>query len=369
MLGRILSLILKELQVSWRDKKSRVVLIAPTIMETIIFSFAATMEVTNVSVAVLNQDHGHESCELVQRLRASSTFSQFSYLDGVQEIAPILDAQEVLLVVHIPADFSRNVQRGEPGPVQVVLDGRRTNAAQIVLGYVNQIVEGYARELNRSVQTFQTQPVIVARSWFNPNKDYRWFTVLCLVGTITTLEALILTGLSVARERELGTFEQLLVSPLQPLEIMVGKTVPPMLIGVAQGTFVLIIAVTVFGVPFHGAPWLLYLGMGANLLAVVGVGLFISSLAATQQQALLGVFFVMVPIILLSGFATPRENMPDWLHSINVANPLGYFLVIVNGVVLKDMPFTAVCGRLWPLAIIGCVTLNLAAWLFRRRLA
>jgi ABC-2 type transport system permease protein len=251
----------------------------------------------------------------------------------------------------------------------VILDGRRTNSAQIVLGYVNQIVDGYVRELNLSAQAPQAQPVIVARSWFNPNKDYRWFTVLCLVGTITTLEALILTGLSVARERELGTFEQLLVSPLQPLEIMVGKTIPPMMIGVAQGTFVLIIAVTVFHVPVHGALWLLYLGMGANLLAVVGVGLFISSLAATQQQALLGVFFVMVPIILLSGFATPRENMPDWLQSINVANPLGYFLVIVNGVVLKDMPLPAVCERLWPLAIIGCITLTLAAWLFRRRLA
>ncbi len=369
MLGRIRSLILKELQVSWRDKKSRVVLIAPTIMETVIFAFAATMEVTNVSVAVLNQDNGHESYELVQRLRAASAFSDIEYLAGVPEIAPILDAQEVLLVVHIPVDFSRHVQRGEPGHVQVILDGRRTNAAQIVLGYVYQIVGSYARELDIPARTSQPQPVIVARSWFNPNKDYRWFTVLCLVGTITTLEALILTGLSVARERELGTFEQLLVSPLQPVEIMVGKTVPPMLIGVAQGTFVLLIAVTVFRVPFHGAPWLLYLGMGANLLAVVGVGLFISSLAATQQQALLGVFFVMVPIILLSGFATPRENMPDWLQSINVANPLGYFLVIVNGVVLKNMPFPAVCGRLWPLAIIGCITLTLAVWLFRRRLA
>ncbi|MCY2990163.1 MAG: ABC transporter permease [Planctomycetota bacterium] len=369
MLGRILALILKELQVSWRDKKSRVVLIAPTIMETIIFSFAATMEVTNVSVAVLNQDNGHESYQLVQRLRASSTLSHFSYLDGVQQIAPILDAQEALLVVHIPVDFSRSIRRGESGCVQVILDGRRTNAAQIVLGYVNQIVDGYARELGISTRASQAQPVIVARSWFNPNKDYRWFTVLCLVGTITTLEALILTGLSVARERELGTFEQLLVSPLQPLEIMVGKTVPPMMIGVAQGTFVLVLAVTVFHVPFHGTPWLLYLGMGANLLAVVGVGLFISSLAATQQQALLGVFFVMVPIILLSGFATPRENMPDWLQSINVSNPLAYFLVIVNGVVLKDMPFPAVCERLWPLAIIACLTLTLAAWLFRRRLA
>ena len=368
MFGRILSLILKELHVCWRDRKSRVVLIAPTIMETIIFSFAATMEVNNVSLAILNQDRGRESYELVQRLSASSTFSHLVYLDGVQEIAPTLDREESLLVVHIPVDFSRRLQRGEASQIQVLLDGRRTNAAQIVLGYVTQIAEGYARELAETMEPRRPRPVVVARSWFNPNKNYRWFTVLCLVGTITTLEALILTGLSVARERELGTFEQLLVSPLQPAEIMVGKTVPPMLIGVAQGSFVLLIAVAIFHVPVHGALWLLYLGMAANLLAVVGIGLFISSLAATQQQALLGVFFVLVPIILLSGFATPRENMPTWLQYVNSANPLGYFLVIVNGVVLKDMSFPAVLERLWPLAVLGCVTLTMAAWLFRRRL-
>ena len=243
-----ISLILKELHVCWRDRKSRVVLIAPTIMETIIFSFAATMEVNNVSLAILNQDRGRESYELVQRCSASSTFSHLVYLDGVQEIVPTLDREESLLVVHIPVDFSRRLQRGEASQIQVLLDGRRTNAAQIVLGYVTQIAEGYARELAETMEPRRPRPVVVARSWFNPNKNYRWFTVLCLVGTITTLEALILTGLSVARERELGTFEQLLVSPLQPAEIMVGKTVPPMLIGVQLFLIRTPIAVT-FHVP------------------------------------------------------------------------------------------------------------------------
>ncbi len=175
------------------------------------------------------------------------------------------------------------------------------------------------------------------------------------------------TALSVARERELGTFEQLLVSPLSPAEIVVGKTIPAMLIGLGEGTLVLAVATLFFHVPLTGSLWLLYAGMTAYLLAVVGIGLFISSLALTQQQAILGTFAFMVPMVLLSGFASPIENMPDWLQTATLANPLRHFIVIVKGVFLKAMPARDVLQNLWPLTVLAFLTFSAATWLFRRR--
>ena len=208
---------------------------------------------------------------------------------------------------------------------------------------------------------------MVARVWFNPDQDALWSTVPSLLAILVALEGLMVTALSVARERELGTFEQLLVSPLSPAEIVIGKTIPAMLIGLGEGTLVLAVATLYFRVPLTGSLWLLYAGMTAYLLAVVGVGLFISSLALTQQQAILGTFAFMVPMVLLSGFASPIENMPDWLQTATLANPLRHFIVIVKGVFLKAMPARDVLHNLWPLTILALLTFSAATWLFRRR--
>ncbi|HBF34045.1 TPA: hypothetical protein DDW35_05730 [Candidatus Sumerlaeota bacterium] len=369
MLRRIFSLILKEARMIWRDKKSRMVLIVPPILQTIIFSFAVTLDVKNVSIAVLNQDSGREGYELVERFRGSGTFTHVLYLQGVQEIQPTIDSQKSLLVLHIPSDFSRQVEDGASGQVQLILDARRTNAAQICLGYANRIVSTFNQEIETQRNIPHQRAALVTRTWFNPNKTFPWFSLPSLVAVLTAIEALLLTGLSVARERELGTFDQLLVSPLQPFEILVGKSVPPMIAGIGEGTFIITVAVFVFGVPFQGSLALLYGAMCVYLLAVVGVGLFISSLVATQQQALLGVFMCMIPLVQLSGFATPVENMPDWLQVLNHANPMAYFMTISKGIFLKDMSVGAVMSNTWPMAIIACVTLTAAAWLFRKRLA
>jgi len=369
MLHRILSLIVKESQTIWRDKKSRMVLIVPPIVQTLVFAFAATLDVKNVSLAILNQDRGRQSYELVERFRGSSTFTQISYLDGVEQIRPTIDAQKSLLVLHIPADFSRKIEAGLTGKIQLILDARRTNAAQICLGYATKIIESFNQELVARNAAPQEQAVVMARTWFNPNKEFVWFTLPSLMAVLTAIETLLLTGLSVARERELGTFDQLLVSPMQPLEILVGKSVPPMIASTLAGTFILLVAVFVFGVPFQGSLPLLYLAMFVYLLALVGVGLFLSSLVATQQQALLGVFVCTIPLVQLSGFATPVENMPHWLQIANLANPVAYFMVISKGVFLKNMTCVSVLSNTWPMAIIAVITLSAAAWLFRRRLA
>lgn len=345
------------------------VLIMPPIMQTMIFTFAVTLDVKNVSLAILNQDRGRQSYEVVERFRGSGTFTRITYLEGVEQIAPTIDTQKSLLVLHIPSDFSRRIEAGSTGEIQLILDARRTNAAQICLGYATKIVNTLNQELMARNATPKEQAVVVARTWFNANKEFVWCTLPSLIAVLTAIETLLLTGLSVARERELGTFDQLLVSPMQPLEILIGKSVPAMIAGTLEGTFILALAVLVFGVPFQGSLPLLYLAMFVYLLAVVGVGLFISSLVATQQQALLGVFVCTIPLIQLSGFATPVENMPEWLQTANMANPVAYFLVIAKGIFLKDMPLASVLSNVWPMAVIAVATLSAAGWLFRRRLA
>jgi ABC-2 type transport system permease protein len=365
---RLAALVVKELLAILRDPRGRAVLIVPPILQLLVFAFAATLEVKNVALGLLDQDRGPWASELVSRLEGSETFSEIHRIASVGEIRDLVDNQVAIAAVHIPQRFSRDIAAGWPAEVQVILDGRRSNAAQIVQGYIARTVQG----LNADIAVARNSPgppsALVVRSWFNPNLDYQWFTVPSLIGTIGLLLGISVTALSVARERELGTFDQLLVSPLTPAEILVGKTVPSLLIGLFHGTLFLLIATLAFGIPYTGSVLLLYGSLAIYLVSVIGIGLFISTLAQTQQQAFLGAFVFAAPAILLSGFATPVENMPDWLQQVTVINPLRHFLVIVNGLFTKDMPLATVATNAWPLVAIALVTMTLATWLFRRRL-
>jgi ABC-2 type transport system permease protein len=368
MFGRIRALLIKELLAAVRDPRARFILIGPPIIQLLVFSFAATLEVKNVHVAVLNQDWGMQSRELTERFAGSPTFTSVTMLKGQPEATAAIDTQSAIMVVRIGPDFSRNVAAGKPASVQLLLDGRRSNAAQIVAGYAQTIIEQFNADLSLRAQAPPPGSALVLRSWFNPNFESLWNTVPALVAILTALIGLIVTALSIARERELGTFEQLQVSPLQPMEILIGKTVPAVLIGMGEGSIIIAVGVFVLGVPFTGSLALLYAAMLFYIAAIVGVGLFISSFANTQQQAILGAFVFMVPAITLSGFATPIANMPDWLQVATEANPIRYFLVISKGIFLKDMPASLVFANVWPMAVIAAVTLTAATWLFRRRL-
>lgn len=369
MWGRIAALIVKELLAVWRDKRSRLAIIGPPLVQLVLFSYAATLDVTNVAIGVLNRDDGAWSRAFVQRLDGSTTFTDIRVLRRQAEIDRLIDTRAVVAVLHFGPDFSADVAAGGPARVQVILDGRRSNAAQIVQGYL----ETVAGEIGADIVRARGAPPpgrarVVERGWFNPNLIYRWFTVPSLIGTLAMLVALIVTGQSIARERELGTFDQLLVSPLRVHEILIGKTVPPLLIGLVHSTLFLAAAVFVFGVPFRGALALFYLALVIYLAAVIGIGLFISSLAQTQQQAFLGSFLFMAPAVLLSGFAAPIENMPAWLQVGTLANPLRHFLVLSKGLFLKALPPDQVAANALPLVAIAAVTLPVAAWLFTRRL-
>lgn len=365
---RIFTLMWKEVLAIWQDKKSRVLLIVPPLLQLFLFAWAATLDVTNVSLGVLNNDTGKWSFELIQRFKGSPTFSEIHYFQTADELTWAVDNQTVILAMHIDSNFSRRINAEESARVQLILDGRRSNSAQIVQGYASRIINRFNQDLNRYLGREDAHTALIPYNWFNPNLIYPWFTVTGLVAILTTLIAISLTSLSIARERETGTFEQLLVSPLLPIEILIGKATPPLILGMIEGSFILLAGVTIFGVPFVGSLFLLYVAMFVFVLSIVGVGLFISSLCATQQQAMLGVFVFMAPAVILSGYATPIENMPEWMQVITYFNPLRYFIFIARGIIMKGLPASSVFENLWPMALIAAFTLTTATSYFRKKL-
>ena len=379
-LRRMLTIVRKELLVLLSNRTSRILIIVPPLMQIVIFGWAATMEVRNVDVAVLSRDSGLWSREILHRLEGAPTFRGVFHLEGADEVRPVLDAQKVLFVLVFDEEFSRNVERGRPAEVQVILDGRRSNAAQIAASYLGQIVEGVARatpagtaaqapDESRTGAEAAAVPRLDVRTrcWFNPNLEFQWFFLPNLIGMLSLMLGLVVTGLSVAREREVGTFDQLLVSPASPTEIALAKLVPGCLVGLAHGTIFLLISVFGFGVPFNGSVALLYVAMLVFSMAAGGVGLMVSSLSATQQQAFLGAFTVGVPCILISGAVTPVMNMPLLLQHASQLNPLRHFTTLCQGVFLKDITLGAALVNLGKIGLISVAAVSVAVWMFRRR--
>lgn len=366
MITRLKAQIVKELLSLLRDPRSRLTLVGPPLMQLFVFSFAATLDVTNVSLAVLNEDSGRWSQEMIHRLDGANFVGELTFVDTPGQLAAMIDRREAIAAVRFPADFSRDVGTGRPALAQVILDGRRANSSQITLGYLNAIASSVGAEVEAAAG--RTSPEIATRHWFNPNLIYRWFIVPSLSGILAMLIALIVTALSIARERELGTFEQLLVSPAQSIEIVIGKTVPALLIGTILGSVMISAGVFAFEIPFTGSLVMLFCSLMLFILSVVGIGLMVSSICQTQQQAILGTFSVAVPTILISGFTTPIENMPGWLQLIAEASPLKYYLIIVRGTFLKALPPAEIFANAWPMALIALVTLSSAIVIVRRNL-
>ncbi|BBC72187.1 membrane protein [Altererythrobacter sp. B11] len=361
---RLQAMIVKEIWSLLRDPKARIVLVFPPLMQLFVFTFATTLDVSNVQVAVFDQSQGAHAAELVQRIEGSPNFRQVAYLHSTAEVERAIDRQAVIAALVIEPDFDARLDRGEPAQVGLVLDGRRSNAAQIVNGYIAQI----AGQMNREAVAQLSGGGVEVTNWFNPALDFKWFTLPGLIVIITSIAGIAITSQTVSRERELGTFDQLLVSPLRAHEILAGKVVPPVLVGMFNGTLFLILAQLVFGVPYTGSLLLFFPSLVLYMFSLVGIGLFVSSLSMTQQQSFLGAFAVTVPLMLLSGYASPIENMPHWLQPITYLDPARYFLTVVQGLFLKDLPAGAVFRQLWPLALIAVATLTAAGRLFRARM-
>ncbi|HCB14018.1 MAG TPA: hypothetical protein DEP36_10695 [Gammaproteobacteria bacterium] len=364
--SRLRAQIIKELLSILRDRRARAILIGPPLMQLFLFSFAVTLDVRNVSIAVYDRDGGRWSQELVASIVAATFVGRLVTALDAQQLQEAIERQQVLLAIDIPETFSRDVAAGRPAPLQVIADGRRANSGQVALRYV----ENIASNLGATIQATGSSGSgsLAIRHWFNPNLIYRWFVVPSLAGTLAMFTSLIVTALSIARERELGTFDQLLVSPTTPMEIIVAKAAPALVIGTALGMLMVGAGVFAFGIPFTGSLGLLFLTMLLFILSIVGVGLMISSICATQQQAILGAFATGVPMILMSGFATPVENMPAVLQWVAEAIPLTHFLIIVQGTFVKALPAADVAAQAWPMAVTALVTLSAATVLVRSRL-
>jgi ABC-2 type transport system permease protein len=274
----------------------------------------------------------------------------------------------VLLVLHIDARFSRDLLAGKPARLQVIVDGRNSNTALIAIGYLREIVARFNREWAGERGQPAPPATIETRAWFNPNLESRWFFLPGIIGILTLLVTMVITAMSVAREREQGTFDQLLVTPMGPVEILVGKALPGFIIGFIEGTVITLVAVIWFGIPLLGSVATLYAGLAFFLLSAVGIGLMISALAVTQQQGLLGAFLFMVPAVILSGFATPIANMPAAILLITYVDPLRYFLIILRKLFLEGAPAATLLHQFWPMALIGLASMALAGWLFRHRI-
>jgi ABC-2 type transport system permease protein len=363
MLRRILALIVKELVGLWKDQKTRVVILVPPLVQVVIFAYAATYDVTHVPLGIWNDDAGTQSAELVRRFAASPAFDVVASFASPAEARAALDAKQVAVVLRLPQDFSAELLAGRVAQAQLLLDARRSNSALMAQGYAAAIVGSFAQDLHPG----RRPPlVLLTRDWFNPTLESTWFILPGLVCILSLIMSLLISALSLARERELGTFEQLLVTPLRPAEILIGKALPGIIVGLINANIVIAAALLWFRLPFRGNLALLEAMLLLYTMAGVGIGLVLSSFARTQQQAMLGVFVFASPMIVLSGYAAPIENMPPLAELASRADPVRYMLVIARGLFLQDMPLAVVLGQAWPMALIAAVMLTVAGFAVRR---
>jgi ABC-2 type transport system permease protein len=367
-LRRIAALTRKELLAVLKDRRTRISLLVPPVVQSLIFGYAATYDLNHVPYAVLDQDGSEESRSLIARFDGSGIFERVAELHREADVRSFIDGRRALVVLEIGPEFARRLAYGMPADVQLIADGRNSNTAGTASGYASAVIAAFNADW-RATHGLPSPPVSVdERVWYNPNLETRWNMIPGMIGTLTLIQTLLLTAMSVAREREQGTFDQLLVTPFRPAEIMAGKALPAMCIGLIQATGVLLVAQLWFRIPFAGSLLTLYVGMASFVLASVGIGLMISAVSYTMQQAMLFSFLMIMPFAMLSGLTTPLRNMPAALQYFTLINPLRYAVDIAQRVYLEGSGFAQLLPDIGPLLLIAAVTLGGAAWMFRTRL-
>src|SRR4029079_4990617 len=348
-LYRIMALTRKELLAILKDPRSRYSLLIPPVLEVLLYGYVPTYDLNDIPYAVLDQDRSAASQQLLARFDGSAVFRRIANLNRAADVKSVINEQRVLLVIQIDQDFERRLLSGRQADVQVIADGRNSNTAGTAIGYIGGIVDSFNTTWRRE-HGQRSMPVrLTSRAWYNPNLETRWHMIPALSGNLTFIQILMLTGLSVAREREQGTFDQLLVTPFRPVEIMAGKALPSVLIGIVQATHILLVAQLWFRIPFAGSFLTLYSGLLLFLLAAVGMGLLVSSVVATMQQAMLFSFLLMMPFALLSGLTTPISSMPLVLQYFTRFTPLRYAIDIAQRVYLEGAGLERLIPDLWPL--------------------
>ncbi|MFQ6104010.1 MAG: ABC transporter permease [Candidatus Glassbacteria bacterium] len=366
-LGRIREMLRKEFRQLFRDPRMVRILIFPPLFQLIVFGYAVSTDIHDTATFIVDHDGSLESRELVDVFTASGYFRVVGHSSKSADMVRALDYGDAIAGLVIPVDFSRSLQGNVQAAVQLILDGTNSNTALTARGYAEGIIQDYARRVG-GVEI----PVVIdlrERAWYNPELSSRNYNVPGVVAAIMMIICLLLTSLAVVREREIGTLEQLMVSPLKPVEFVAGKTIPFAIVGLFDLTLVTTLALVWFGVSFKGDFLFLFTAGLMYLLSILGVGLLISTVSKTQQEAAMASFLFLQPALLLSGFMFPISSMPRFFQYITLLNPLRHFLDIVRGVFLKGSGI----GILWPQCLallgIGIAVLAFAAVRFKKTIS
>jgi ABC-2 type transport system permease protein len=375
MFDRLWAMLMKEFLELRRDRWAMFRLIVPLLIQVVAFGYAATFTVNHVATSVLDLDHSQASRGLVSHFMATGRFEVVDIAETQRQITRDLDTGRATVAIVIHAGFEQNLNNGRTAPLQVSVDGTNSNTALIALGYVSQIVAQFQAEQMANAWPAQAAAVspsvsvlLQERPWFNAGLEDRWFFIPGVIGTLTLIQVVSLTAFAVVREREVGTLEQIMVSPIRPFEFILGKAVPFFLIGLGEVALITIFGVLWFHIPFVGSPLVMLLGASLFLLAALGLGLLLSTLSRTQQQAFALNFFVVNPLFILSGFAFPIAAMPRVLQWFTLINPLRYFLVIIRAEFLKGVGVDALWPDLSALALLGVGMFTLSILRFRKSL-
>ncbi len=376
MLARLKQLIIKEFIQVFRDKRTRFILIGPPIIQMMVFGYAANYEIRHVPAAVLDLDHSQESRELVSRFTSSPYFDVQRQLTSSRQLGDLIEQGKTTVGLEIDAGFAQRLRGGQTAPLQVIVDATNSNTALIASGYISQIALEFAQSYQRdriyriAPQLLEVMPSVelAPRPWYNPDLRSRWFFVPGIIGSLTVVLVITLTAFAVVREREIGTLEQIMVTPIRPAEFILGKTLPFFLIGVFDVTLIAVVGSLWFQVPFRGHVWVLATGALLFLLCMLGVGLLISTVSATQQQAMVTAFFFIMPTITFSGFGFPISTMPHWMQLISYAIPLRYFLIVIRGTYLKGAGMDILWPQMAAMAGLGFALLTTAILRFHKAL-
>ncbi|MCX5700429.1 MAG: ABC transporter permease [Candidatus Omnitrophica bacterium] len=375
MFERAIAILIKEFKQIFRDQRMKTVIFITPLIQIILFGYAANKDINYVPTAIFDRDNTKESRELVRRFTYSKYFVPEKYIYNEKEQNKVLDKGLVSVVMHIDRGFGRNLNAGKNANIQLAFDGSDSNTTMIVMGYANTIVNDYRYELLKGQAQARgwTENVpyvdLRDRAWFNGNLISRNYYLPGVIATIVTMMSLLLTAMAIVKEKEIGTMEQLTVSPLKPIELIIGKLLPFAVIALIQITLVTILGVLWFHVPLRGNIFFLLFATCIYLFTTLGIGLFISTISATQQEAMMSVFLFYMPTVLLSGFAYPIANMPQIIQWLTIINPLRYFLVVVRSIFLKGIGIEILWVQLLPLLVMGVLVIGFSALRFRKSLS
>ncbi len=376
MLGRLHQMLIKEFIQVFRDKRTRFLIIAPPIIQMLIFGYAAILEIRHVPAAILDYDNTQLSRELISNFTSSRYFDVRKRLTDRHQIVQMIDSGEVIMAIQINAGFAQDLRKGRTAHLQVILDSSNSNTALVGLGYLNEVTANFAQDY-RNDRLQRTSPLTIGqiprivlerRPWFNTELSSQWFFVPGVIGNLILVIVVNLTAFAIVREREIGTLEQIMVTPIRRVEFIMGKTLPFFLIGAFDAILVSVFGTLWFGVPLRGSIGVLALGTVLFLFCMLGIGLFISTVSHTQQQAMVTSFFFLMPAITFSGFGTPISSMPEPLQWLTYLNPLRYFQTLLRVVFLKGGGLDVLWPEMTALAILGFTMLTVSVLRFQKSL-